>query len=861
MSRKRRHTCLFAGTVLVVGTALLLAGSAVAQTVSPDLERLMSGLRGFHYGPDRSALDAVAQTVREAVRSPQQRPQVARALMDVALSPAAEEARQFACRQLVYIAGLEQVPSLLKLLHDDAMAHYALMVLARIPGRAVDHAMRQALGHLEGKTLLGAVDLLGERQDPASARAVAVYARSADNALAACAMTALARIGTSEADVLLLAEYRRSPPARKALFADALLLRADALRQAGRRADAARFYTAVDAASLPETYRAAAWRGKLLLQGDAGADALIAAMAGPASRRRSVAASLARTLGTAVTTRKLAGALPRLQPDSARLLLDALADRGDRTAVPGVLRMLKSRDERVRASAIRALGTLGGAQAVEQLLAVAADASASQRSLADQALAGLRGKGVDAMLARALSNRKASIQAAALRALTARRGDMPMDRVLALARSGQGALFAAAVEALRELGRPTDLEQVLQMVLRRQEADRDRLGAAWLAIARRCPPERSSSLLEEQLRKAGSQQERVVLLELAGQLGGERALALLISAARDPDPEIQLTALRALSEWPDARPMAILRETVRAKPSGRLRSIAMRGYVRSLGLPGGPDPMRAADLYLEALGMAVNADEKRMVLAGMATVGDRRVLETVMSLTGSSDLRAEAEQAAFSICRLTAGAWPDETRSALQKLAADASLTEVRQGSRTLLNTMDRFGDYVMAWEVSPAYSQEGADFSRLFDVPFAPEDPTLEAGAGWRVMPVGTSAEQPWLLDLLALHGGEQRVAYLRTAVWSDAEKDLVAEIGTDDGVKVWWNGEYVYGNNTQRAVAPSQEKVRVHARQGWNRMLLKVTQNIMGWGACVRFAATDGSPATGLRYSLPSSLPNGER
>src|SRR5207249_3251314 len=77
-----------------------------------------------------------------------------------------------------------------------------------------------------------------------------------------------------------------------------------------------------------------------------------------------------------------------------------------------------------------------------------------------------------------------------------------------------------------------------------------------------------------------------------------------------------------------------------------------------------------------------------------------------------------------------------------------------------------KFGDFVVAWEVSPAYQQDGADYARLFDIAFAPE----EAGAEqvpWRPLPVGTSPDQPWLLDLLALHGGEQRVAYLRTAVW----------------------------------------------------------------------------------------------
>jgi len=111
--------------------------------------------------------------------------------------------------------------------------------------------------------------------------------------------------------------------------------------------------------------------------------------------------------------------------------------------------------------------------------------------------------------------------------------------------------------------------------------------------------------------------------------------------------------------------------------------------------------------------------------------------------------------------------------------------------------------------------------------------------------------------LDLLAVHGGEQKVAYIRTAVWCPANQELMAEIGTDDGLKVWWNGSLVHGNNIQRAVAPGQEKVRLVARTGWNLLMIKVTQNVMGWGACARLTKLDGSPAEGLRYMLPSALP----
>lgn len=246
-----------------------------------------------------------------------------------------------------------------------------------------------------------------------------------------------------------------------------------------------------------------------------------------------------------------------------------------------------------------------------------------------------------------------------------------------------------------------------------------------------------------------------------------------------------------------------------------------------------------------------------MLLTAMAAVGSERVLGMIVQLRKDDDVREEAEAALLAAAHLTAGAWPAETRTAIGLLAAEAADEKIRTGASALLRTIEQFGDFCMAWEVSPAYEKEGRNFSDLFDIPFPPEQTERADRVPWKPMPVGQNPEQPWLLDLLALHGGEQKVTYLRTAVWSPNEQPLIAEIGTDDGFKIWWNGALCAANNTQRAVAPAQDRVEIVARSGWNRMLLKVTQNVMGWGACVRFVRKDGSPAEGLRFMLPSALP----
>ena len=74
--------------------------------------------------------------------------------------------------------------------------------------------------------------------------------------------------------------------------------------------------------------------------------------------------------------------------------------------------------------------------------------------------------------------------------------------------------------------------------------------------------------------------------------------------------------------------------------------------------------------------------------------------------------------------------------------------------------------------------------------------------------------------------------------------------DIGTDDGVKVWVNGKLVHANNAVRGLSPGQDKARAVLREGWNDLLLKITQHTQGCGACVRVRGADGGVIEGLRF-----------
>ena len=76
--------------------------------------------------------------------------------------------------------------------------------------------------------------------------------------------------------------------------------------------------------------------------------------------------------------------------------------------------------------------------------------------------------------------------------------------------------------------------------------------------------------------------------------------------------------------------------------------------------------------------------------------------------------------------------------------------------------------------------------------------------------------------------------MAYLRTKVWSPKEQKAKLELGSDDGVKVWLNGQLVHANNAERPAVPGQDKADVTLKEGSNPMLVKLDAGVPASGPC---------------------------
>lgn len=186
-------------------------------------------------------------------------------LIAVVKSDAPHKEKVDACRQLAVVGTKDAVPALAALLGDEKLGHMARYGLEPIPDPAVDDALRDALGKVKGRPLVGVIGSLGVRRDTKAVPLLMPLMRNSDAEVARAAARSLGKIGGAESlKALIAALSSDSAGALRPAVADACLSCAEALLAAGKTDEAAKVYESVGKADLPKHFRIAAMQGAIL---------------------------------------------------------------------------------------------------------------------------------------------------------------------------------------------------------------------------------------------------------------------------------------------------------------------------------------------------------------------------------------------------------------------------------------------------------------------------------------------------------------------------------------------------------------------------------------------------------------------
>ena len=819
-----------------------------------ELDDLLEQTTGYQYGDSRAALVTIGEFSRFASDSPALLSQIEQRMIAFLQSDASLAAKQFICEELSIIGTAAAVPVLATMLPAQETSNMARFALERIPGKESTEVLRKAMKTTDGAIKIGIVNSLGQRRDAGSEKELSKLIYDEENkALAAAAVAALGTIGNDKSAKALKKARGKTWADFRSTISDAYLRCAENLAEEGETKKARKIYEELFALGEPEMIRFAALQGLVATSPEKSAQLLTDVLNSGDTIMQSSAAALAGGIPASENIDPILSALPQLSPDAQVQLLTALAKRSDAATRTAMTNSLKSESQEVRLAALKSLATVGDAGTVLLLAETAASSKGAEREAARGSLYRLNSANTNQAILAGIPVSEPKVAIELIKSCVARQIAGSSETLLSAAANEDAKVRTEAIKALRVVAGPDDISAMLALL---PSAQKDSERKEWektisaVANKRALAKGRAVEVLAA-LQSNPDTPTQASLLQIAGNTGDPEALPPLKAALNNANPDIQIAAIRALSDWPNDAPRDDLLAIAKDSGDQKQQTLALRGFVRLISLESSREDAETMALYQTASSLAKNDAERKMVLSGLGDVKTAAAIELAGSYLQDSTLQQEAAVAIVSIAEETRNSAPEITEDYLQRLLEVSNNDALKKEAEAHIAHIERFEGFITTWEVSGPYTQGDDD---IFAIEFAPEKP--ESGdIDWQPMPV-IDSERPWLINLEQHLGGDNRVAYLRTRVHVDTEQTARAELGSDDGVKMWVNGALVHAQMTTRGVNPGDDVVEISLKEGWNEVLLKVVNGGGGWGACLRLRNPEGREIAGMKSSLTEQM-----
>ncbi len=597
--------------------------------------------------------------------------------------------KAIACKMLAVFGSRDAVPDLAALLTNEQLSSWARIGLEAIPGAEADRALRQALGQVNGRLLVGVINSIGVRRDVGAISDLIERLHAADDEVAAAAAVALGRIGGERAAQALTRNLTQGTPSRMPGLAEGCIRCAEGFLADKQAAPAARLYETVRLAAVPKQKQLEATRGVILARGDAGIPLLMEQLKSADLELLAIGLRTARELPGRKATEALAGGLRAFAPERQPRVLLALADRNDAAALPTIVEAARTGSEELRLVAINVLERQGDVSVIPTLLETAGDQNTKLAQAAQASLVRLPGERVEADLLNRLQSAQGKTREVLIRVAGQRQMGAAIPLMVSATEAEEAGVRGAAVQAVGLIGGVAQLEPLVQRMQKTTvAAERDDLETALIAISGRTGAASVPALLP--LVHNGQESVRVAALHALAAAGGPEALKVInATAVAEGDDALRDEAVRTLATWPNTWPEdgAIVEPLLALARGGAKTShqvLALRGYLqyvqgnRNLGQPNKIAAVR------EVLPLIKRPDEKRLVISVVDSLADPAVVDLLVEFGGDAAVKEDACAALVKLCgRKNSGLDAAVRRKGLEAAAEKTGNEDLRKRARS----------------------------------------------------------------------------------------------------------------------------------------------------------------------------------
>ena len=612
-------------------------------------------------------------------------------LIAVLQSNAPKADKAITCKQLAIYGTPQAVPALAPLLADKELASWARIGLEAIPGPASDTALRNALGKLEGRLLIGVINSIAVRRDVQAVDPLIKKLDDTDAGVASAAAVALGHIGGEQAAKALAQSLADAPTGVRSAVAEGCILCAEWLLAHNRTAEAVKLYDTVRQADVPNQRHLEAIRGAILARGVDGIPLLVEQLESADKNRLGVGLRTARELPGRDVTEALAVELDRLSPARRPLLLLAIADRSDSAVLPIVYKTAQSGRKDLRITAIQILIDLGNVSCVPALLEAATENDAELEQAATETLVRLPGKDVDADLLARLPQARGKLKQVLIVLAGQRQIGEAVSTVESSLHDNNTEIRNAAIQTIGIIGQDPQTDDLVKLLQEtNNSAERAGIEKALLAISGRCGAKCIPHL--HPLIQSRDDELHMIGLHALAIIGGPDALAAVKSAIEGAEPSVQDEAVRILSTWPNNWPedsqagqTLLVLATSTEKMSHQV--LGLRGYlqyIRGNKKMGNEQKVaRIKDIW----SFIKRTEEKRQATSVLGEAPCADALEMLTTLAEEPAVAEEAYSAMVQVVgRDTRGISRDQRRQVLQTVIDKSSNNGTKRSARRTLS-------------------------------------------------------------------------------------------------------------------------------------------------------------------------------
>ncbi|MGB2861994.1 MAG: HEAT repeat domain-containing protein, partial [Sedimentisphaerales bacterium] len=565
------------------------------------------------------------------------------------------------------------------------------IALEAIPGPVADAALRDALGKLQGRLLVGVINSIGVRRDVHAVDTLVQKLDDANAGVASAAAVALGHIGGEQAAKALTQSLANAPAGVRSAVAEGCILCAEWFLARDRTAEAVKLYDTVREADVPDQRHLEAIRGAILARQSAGVPLLIEQLRSEDKEKLGIGLRTARELPGRDVTEALAVELARLSPDRRPLLLLALADRNDSAVLPTVHKAAQSGPKDLRITAINILIRLGDVSCVPILLEAATEDDAKLEQAATETLVRLPGKDVDADLLARLPQAQGKLQQVLIELAGQRQISEALPAVVSSLHDTDTEIRDVAVQTIGIIGQDQQTADLVKLLLETNSSgERAGIRKALLAISGRCGVRCIPHL--RPLTQSRDSELHMIGLRALAIIGGPDALAAVKSAIKSAEPPTQDEAVRILSTWPNNWPedgeagQALLMLATSAEKMSH-QVLGLRGYLQYIR---GNKKLSNEQKVAKVKDVRSHIERPEEQRQAISVLGEAPSYSALELLTTLAEDPAVAEEAYSAMVRIAGqdirGISRDQRRGVLKTVAEKSRNDGTRQRARKALS-------------------------------------------------------------------------------------------------------------------------------------------------------------------------------